>query len=340
MKIGILGAGQLARMMILGSKHLGIDFVLFCEKITPTTDGLGKHFEASFSDKEALEKFCSEVDVVTFESENINEETISFVAKRAPLYPSKKSILTGQDRLFEKTLAEKLEIPTNKFQAVNNFEEVKQVSEKLGFPLILKSRRFGYDGKNQYHIQNKEELQKLETENFENFLAESYVPFSHEVSLVGVRSKDGDILTYDICKNHHESGILRKTDNIKGSSLLAEAKVYLERVMKDFDYVGVLAIEFFVKNGDLIFNEMAPRVHNSGHWTIEGTRCSQFENHIRAISGLPLGDTNSISRCEMLNLIGGLPNKGEVLLAGGSFHDYQKAPREGRKLGHITHTLA
>ena len=336
MKVGILGAGQLARMMILNSKYLGIDFVLFCPAITATTANLAEHIIAEETDKVALERFCEMVDVVTFESENIATETLDFIIKRKQVYPPKAALKTTQDRLYEKKLFNELEINTNSYMAIENYQDLKSAADKFGLPLIVKARRFGYDGKHQYHIRSKAELDKLKNENFSNFIAESFVPFSHEVSIIGVRDQQGKMACYDLCHNEHQAGILRKTTNIIANPLFNQAKSYLIKVMQHFSYVGVLTIEFFVHDGKLLANEMAPRVHNSGHWTIEGCPVSQFENHIRAIFGLTLGNTESIAKCEMTNCISTMPNIATNLQNGTHYHDYQKSPRENRKLGHIT----
>lgn len=336
LRVGILGAGQLARMMILNTKYLGIQFLLFCDKVTQTTKNLAHHIEASLDDKEALKRFCEQVDVVTFESENYEEELVEFVENLKPLYPPKKALLLAQDRLKEKILVKELKIPTNKFIKIESYADLLEASQKLGFPLILKARRFGYDGKLQFHVKEKKDLLALENENLEGFLAESFVPFSYEVSLLGVRSRDGEIKFYDLCLNHHESGILRETRNIKNKKLFTQAKEHMEKIMEHLNYVGVLALEFFVVEEELLFNEMAPRVHNSGHWTIEGAEVSQFENHIRAVLGLPLGSTESHGSYRMLNCISEMCDRDQILLEGAYYHDYEKEPRKNRKLGHVT----
>jgi 5-(carboxyamino)imidazole ribonucleotide synthase len=336
LRVGILGAGQLARMMILNTRHLGVQFVLFCEKKTQTTKNLADHFEASLEDKEALKKFCAEVDVVTFESENYEEELVEFVENLKPLYPPKKALLVAQDRLKEKTLAKELKIPTNEFIKIESYADLLDASQKLGFPLILKARRFGYDGKLQFHLKEKKDLLALENENLEGFLAESFVPFSYEVSLIAVRGVCGEVRFYDLCRNHHENGILRETRNIKNKKLFAQAKEHMQKIMEHLNYTGVLTLEFFVLEEELLFNEMAPRVHNSGHWTIEGAEVSQFENHIRAVLGLPLGSTESSGSYRMLNCISEMYDRNQILLEDGYYHDYEKEPRKNRKLGHVT----
>jgi 5-(carboxyamino)imidazole ribonucleotide synthase len=338
-KVGILGAGQLARMMILNSKHLGLDFVLFCAEITPVTANLAEHVVASFADYVALEKFCHAVDVVTFESENIESATLDFVLRHKNIYPPKEILLTAQDRLLEKQLFNSLNIATNNYMPIESYSDAVTAAEKFGLPLILKSRRLGYDGKNQYHIKTADQLAALQNVNLVNFIAESFVPFSYEVSIIGVRNAAGEIRCYDLCCNVHEAGILRSTKNIVDAELFAAAQTNLHKIMQHFNYVGVLAIEFFVQDGALLANEMAPRVHNSGHWTIEGARVSQFENHIRAIAALPLGDVSSIVRCEMQNCIGTMPERNAVLQRGGFYHNYQKEPLPGRKLGHVVYIL-
>lgn len=337
MKVGILGAGQLARMMILGSKNLGLDFALFCQSITATTKDLAEHHVAEFNDQEALKKFCDTVDVITFETENIPTETIDFLKKEKPFFPPKEALLTAQDRLFEKKMCQKLDIPTNQFRAIDSYEDLLAVAKDFAGPLVLKSRRFGYDGKFQYRVKNKEDLLALKNVDLSNFLAESFVPFSHEVSIIGVRSRKGEIRYYDLCHNIHREGILRETKNKAKDPLTPRAEAYLKKIMEHFDYVGVLTLEFFVKDDDLVFNEMAPRVHNSGHWTIEGSLCSQFENHVRAVSGLPLGETRATGSCKMVNCIAEMVPREATLEQDGFYHDYQKTPRTGRKLGHLNY---
>lgn len=336
MKVGILGAGQLARMMILTTKHLGIDFVLMCQEVTATTRDLAEHIVADFSDQQALAAFCDAVDVVTFESENIEAEAVDFILSRRPLFPGRKALLTAQDRLLEKRLFNQLGIATNDYMAVDCFDDVLDAAEQFSLPLVLKARRLGYDGKHQYRIADQADLDALRDNDWSGFLAEAFVDFSHEVSIIGVRNGEGAIRCYDLCHNHHQRGILRETKNVIDDPLFSAAELALTQVMRCFDYVGVLTIEFFVANGTLVANEIAPRVHNSGHWTIEGAKVSQFENHVRAIVGLPLGAVTSLTSCTMTNAIGQMPERQPVMAQGGYYHDYQKAPRPGRKLGHVT----
>ena len=322
-------------MMILESKNLGLNFNLFCQGVTATTNDLAEHHVAEFNDKEALKKFCNKVDVITFETENIPTETIDFIKKEKLVFPPKEALLTAQDRLFEKEMCLNLDIPTNQFIAIDSYEDLIAVAKDFSGSLVLKSRRFGYDGKFQYRVKNESDLLALKDADLSNFLVESFVPFSHEVSIIGVRSRRGEVRFYDLCHNLHRDGILRETQNKKNDPLAPRAQAYLRKIMEHFKYVGVLTLEFFVKDGDLIFNEMAPRVHNSGHWTIEGTLCSQFENHVRAISGLPLGEARATGSWKMVNCIAEMSSREVILEQGGFYHDYQKTPRTGRKLGHL-----
>lgn len=337
MIVGILGAGQLARMLILNSKHLGIDFLVYAPEITATTQDLAEHIVADFDDHEALAAFCQRVDVVTYESENIELATVEVISEHRQLLPGRKVLASSQDRLLEKQLFHHLDIPTNNYRTVDNIDNVRSAIAELGLPLVLKARRLGYDGKHQFRIHSDADLALLADVDLDGFIAEAYVDFTHEVSIIGVRNQQGEITCYDLCHNIHQEGILSSTKNIAEDPLFPQAQQYLTAIMQDSDYVGVLTVEFFVADGQLLANEMAPRVHNSGHWTIEGAYCSQFENHIRAITALPLGSTQSLFTCRMDNCIGAMPKRTEIMAEGGYYHDYQKQPRPKRKLGHITY---
>lgn len=338
MKVGILGAGQLARMLILAGKPLGMDFVLFTDEISPTTANLAEHVVGKLDDSETLNQFAEMVDVVTYENENISVDAVTDLNKRVPVYPGIRALAVAQDRLQEKKLFRQLAIPTNDFYAIENSDDLQKAARELGFPFIVKSRRGGYDGKHHYRITDSQYLEKLLKSDFlAGHIAEAFVNFDREISGIAVRNLKKEIVCYDICENQHQDGILRKTINQPVDPFSEIALNYVKRIMREFNYVGTIAVEFFVKGDDLLANEIAPRVHNSGHWTIDACYCSQFENHLRAISSLPLSNPVSFAQCQMQNIISEWPDRKPLLeTAGLSLHDYQKTARVGRKLGHFT----
>jgi 5-(carboxyamino)imidazole ribonucleotide synthase len=264
------------------------------------------------------------------------------VTKQTRIAPPLKALATGQDRLLEKRLFERLGIRTTRYSAVSSRAELTKALAKTGLPALLKTRRLGYDGKGQAVLRTAADVESAWAQlGQQELLCEEWVPFDYEVSIIGARARGGEIAIYPLNRNVHAEGILRLTTAPAGPPALARAAArHLRRMLEYFRYVGVLNIEFFVRNGQLIANEIAPRVHNSGHWTIEGAETSQFENHLRAILGLPLGSTAARGHCAMVNVIGagsGRPLSRQQLVAlPGHWHDYGKEPRPGRKLGHIT----
>jgi 5-(carboxyamino)imidazole ribonucleotide synthase len=255
------------------------------------------------------------------------------------VYPPVDALRVSQDRLLEKQLFEKLKIPTPPFRAVDSLENLRAAVRELGYPCVLKTRRLGYDGKGQRYVRKPADVEAAWSAlGSAPLILEAFVDFEREVSIVGVRSTKGEIRAYPIVANTHRDGVLRVTlAPHRHPTLQKTAEMHLKRVMKHFAYAGVLTIEFFVQRGRLVANEMAPRVHNSGHWTIEGAVTSQFENHLRAILGLPLGDTAPVGHAAMINFLGQLPSRDELLgVPGLHWHDYGKAPRPGRKIGHCT----
>lgn len=338
MIIGIIGSGQLARMMMLAGLPMGLNFATYSPDKQSSLGELVQHVQGRYDDVSALMAFANEVDVVTYEHENLPADVLSQLEQNACLRPGSRVIANVQDRLLEKQLFETLGIPTNQFFAINNNDDLSHASKVLGYPFIIKSRRNGYDGKHQFRIQDEQALaQLMAEETLTDCIAESFVDFQREVSILAVRGQDGACDFYDVCENQHRDGILRVTENRTNDPSFESLCSYATKLLQAMDYVGVLAIEFFECNGKLIANEVAPRVHNSGHWTIEGAYSSQFSNHIRAVAGLPLGSCRSIAPVRMQNCIGAMPKREEVLRHPLShYHDYAKAPREGRKLGHIT----
>ena len=334
--IGILGAGQLGRMLALSGYPLGMRFRFLDPSSDPPASRLAEHMASDYTDTSALKRFARSVDVVTYEFENIPVEATHFLEGFVPVYPSSITLEKAQDRFVEKSFFCKLGIPTPRFTT----RFVQSEFEAVGFPSILKTRRMGYDGKGQEMIATHGELNnELKKKATSELILEEFISFDREFSIIGVRSKAGDMCFYPLVENHHREGILRLSivaGNVP-SHLQKQAEEVCAVVMSALDYVGVLVIEFFEKDGRLLANEMAPRVHNSGHWTIEGTVTSQFENHIRAVSGAPLGNTDSLGVCAMINLVGDFPDVKSILkIDGAHLHLYDKAPRPKRKLGHVT----
>jgi 5-(carboxyamino)imidazole ribonucleotide synthase len=339
MTIGVLGAGQLGRMLALAGYPLGLDFLFLDREAGTPAHQVAPSLLGSFTDTALLHELASRCSVVTFDWENVPAAALDALESKVAIAPPRAALATAQDRLLEKELFRKLRIPTNATQAVDSIEDLRLAMRKIGLPAVLKTRRLGYDGKGQFVLRKPEDAEKAWQElGNAPLLYEQMVPFDHEVSAIGVRGRDGGFAMYPLNRNLHVDGILKLTRAPwKSPKLEAAARRTLRRVMEHFDYVGVLAIEFFVHRGRLLANEMAPRVHNSGHWTIEGAVTSQFENHLRAIAGLPLGSTAARGHSAMLNLIGRMPAR-ELLLGepGLHLHDYGKAERPGRKLGHVT----
>ncbi|MBK6673545.1 MAG: 5-(carboxyamino)imidazole ribonucleotide synthase [Proteobacteria bacterium] len=339
MTVGVLGAGQLGRMLALAGYPLGLDFLFLDREPGTPSHQVAPSLFGSFTDPALLDEIASRSEVVTFDWENVPAEALERLAQRTRIAPPPLALATAQDRLLEKELFARLKVPTNRNRAVDSLADLRRAAAEIGLPGVLKTRRLGYDGKGQQVIRGDKDIESAwQALGNSPLLYEAMVPFDYEVSAIGVRSRSGEFRMYPLNRNLHQGGILRLTRAPwKSAALEAAARRTLKRVMEHFDYVGVLAIEFFVQRGRLLANEMAPRVHNSGHWTIEGAITSQFENHLRAICDMPLGDTAARGHSGMLNLIGAMPQR-EWLLgqAGLHLHDYGKSPRPGRKLGHVT----
>lgn len=349
MTIGILGGGQLGYMLALAGYPLGLHFRFFDPSPEAPVGRIASRVTAEFSDRSALEKFSSGLELVTFEFENIPMAAARFLAEHVPVYPSPSALETAQDRLREKQLFHKLGIPTAEFTGVTGRETLDAAVVKIGLPAVLKTCRMGYDGKGQQILRSASDVSNAratlppsEGVTAENapFILESFVPFRRELSVLAARSRNGETSVYPLVENHHRDGILRLSIAPAPQlepTIQRAAEEAMRSVFHALEYVGVLAIEFFEQNGCLLANEMAPRVHNSGHWTIEGAVTSQFENHLRAVLGLPLGSTSAIGSSAMLNLIGETPDSSEVLAVHDAhLHLYGKSPRAGRKLGHVT----
>jgi 5-(carboxyamino)imidazole ribonucleotide synthase len=327
-EVAVLGGGQLGRMLALAGHPLGIK----CVCIDPAPDACAGQvtelITASYADVSDSGRF----DAVTFEFENVDADAP--LLKRA--MPPAHALRTTQDRVLECSLFEELGIPTPAWAAVETVDDLVDATARIGFPCVLKSRRLGYDGKGQQVLRAATELpERVETHS----LLQEFVPFQREVSAIGVRSAAGETAFYPICENTHVGGILDTTVAAAevDESVQKIAHEYVRRILDHFDYVGVLALEMFESEGGLVANEIAPRVHNTGHWTIEGAETSQFENHLRAVLGWPLGSTAARGHSTMANLIGSLPDSAAVLaIPGAHLHLYGKEPKPGRKVGHVT----
>jgi 5-(carboxyamino)imidazole ribonucleotide synthase len=370
--IGILGGGQLGYMLALAGYPLGLHFRFLDPSPEAPVGRIATRITAQFTDRSALKKFSAGLELVTYEFENVPVETARFLAERVPVFPPPAALEAAQDRLNEKLLFQKLGIPATEFVAVAGPEALDGAVQQIGLPAILKTCRMGYDGKGQWILRSPADIYRAKSElpgarapraakrsdlthrlkpvllgrgaepsqQSTPFLLERLVPFTRELSVLAVRGRTGETAVYPLVENHHRAGILRLSlapapQLDRGIQQAAEDAA--RRVFDALKYVGVLAIEFFEHEGRLLANEMAPRVHNSGHWTIEGAVTSQFESHLRAVVGLPLGSTHAIGCSAMLNLIGEVPDSAEVLaIRDAHLHLYGKSARAGRKLGHVT----
>ncbi len=343
-RVGIVGGGQLARMLALAGRPLGLEFTALDPGSDACASAAARLVVAPYDDTAALAHLASLSDVVTYEFENLSAAALDGLAAAVPVRPPTRSLLTSQDRLVEKTLFGSLGMATAPHRAVNTAEELNGALAVLGCPAILKTRRLGYDGKGQAMIRQASEVRQAWNAVTGGALGaelilEGFVRFKAEVSQVSCRGADGAIVHYPLTENVHSGGILRRSIPLaeKTASCWAPlARAAMERLMIELGHVGVLCLEFFVTEDGIVANEMAPRVHNSGHWTIDGGGVSQFENHVRAVAGLPLGDPNPCRAVAMVNLIGEIPDPAKVLsLPFVRLHDYAKEARAGRKVGHL-----
>ncbi len=338
MKIGILGGGQLARMLALAGRPMGLDF-LFLEPTDNASAGcLGQHLQGAYDDSDMLHQMAKQADVVTFEFENVPAASVECLAADAPTYPSAYALTVAQNRLKEKNLFRELGISTPQFVAVDSLDELESAISVTGLPAVLKTRAEGYDGKGQVVLRKTSDaadawryLQGAEA------ILEAFVPYDRELSIIAVRGREGEMAFYPVSENTHREGILHLSMSRLDDPMQKRAEKYIRQIAETLDFVGVITLELFQVGDELLANEIAPRVHNSGHWTIEGAETSQFENHLRAILGWPLGSTALLGFSAMVNFIGSLPEPTEVLaISGANFHSYAKEARPGRKIGHAT----
>lgn len=341
MRIGVLGGGQLGRMLGLAAHNLGLRLRFLDREPDAVAGQVGDLYVGACDDPASMERFARGLDLVTYEFENVPLETARFFAARLPLRPPLAALEASQDRLTEKRFFRSLDIPTAEFVPVESIADLRAALVTLGTPAILKTRRLGYDGKGQSIVRSATGCDAAWAAlGGQPLILERVVEFSRELSLIAVRSTRGETRCYPLIENVHREGILRRSTAPAEQvpvALQQLAERHAGRALADLEYVGVLAIEFFQVGESLIANEMAPRVHNSGHWTIDAAVTSQFENHLRAVAGWPLGDTAMRGVAEMVNLIGTPPATSEVLsIPGTRLHLYGKSPRPGRKLGHVT----
>ena len=342
--LGILGGGQLARMLAIAAAPLGVKTLVVDSAPDACAGQVAPLIAADWTDYDALERFAAEVDVVTFDFENVPAETAHRLAEKVDVFPAPRALAVAQDRLAEKTLFRECGLNTPEFMAIDTRQDLDRALAAIGAPAILKTRRLGYDGKGQFRLRALADADAAwealgAQASAHGLILEAFVPFERELSVIAVRSRDGDFRTWPLTQNWHTDGVLSLSlaPAADIDALQARATELARTLAERLEYVGVFALELFVKDGQLLGNEMAPRVHNSGHWTIEGAVASQFENHVRAVLGLPLGDTSARGLSAMFNWIGELPDPAPVLsTVDAHWHDYGKQSRVGRKVGHAT----
>ena len=338
--VGVLGGGQLARMLALAGAPLGLRFLVVDAAADACAAQVAPLVRADWRDFDTLADFARRIDVATFDFENVPAETAQWLTEHTAVFPAPRALAVAQDRLAEKTLFREIGLDTPAFAAIDSRADLDAAIAHIGLPAVLKTRRLGYDGKGQAVLHGPADADAAWAAlGGTPLILEAFVPFEREVSVIGVRSRSGEFRHYALTQNWHASGILAASlapapdAQALEKSAIGHARALAERL----DYVGTFALELFVHRGHLLGNEIAPRVHNSGHWTIEGAVCSQFENHLRAVLGLPLGDTRAREFSVMLNWIGELPDADAVLREDDAhWHDYGKEPRTGRKVGHAT----
>jgi 5-(carboxyamino)imidazole ribonucleotide synthase len=338
MKIGILGGGQLARMLALAGYPLGLKFIVLDPDANAGAAGLSEHLLGAYDDPALLAELADKADVVTYEFENVPAHVAEFLSSHTTVYPPANALAVAQDRLLEKNFFQQLNIRTAPYAAIDSLADLQQAMPDIGYPAILKTRRMGYDGKGQVVVRSANDLPEAwQAMSGASAIVEGFVNFSREISMIAARRPSGDIVFYPVSENRHKGGILRVAECRSDDPAQARAESCVRDLLEKLGYVGVIALELFDVDGELLANEFAPRVHNSGHWSIEGAETSQFENHLRAILDLPLGSTKARGLTAMVNFIGGLTADENILsLANSHLHLYDKSPRKGRKVAHAT----
>ena len=337
MRIGIVGAGQLGQMLGFAARDLGMHCTFIDPSPNPPAAACGQVIQAAFDDDDALSTLAAACDVVTYEFENVPVEALERISEQVSVYPPPDALRQAQDRLAEKRLFDSLGISLPAYRPVDSIDDLERAAEAIGLPLVLKTRRLGYDGKGQYVVRHRADLETAWRQLGENeLIAEAWVNFDCEVSAIGARNSTGEIIIYPLTQNEHVDGILRVSRApVDDKTLTRRAEKIMTALLKSLSYVGVLTLELFVIGDQLLANEFAPRVHNSGHWSIEGAVPSQFTSHLIAISNGHLEAPQLRGYAGMLNLIGNIPAVARSI-PEGHLHDYGKIARPGRKLGHIT----
>lgn len=340
MRLGILGGGQLGRMLALAAYPLGIRCTVLDPAPDPCAGQLCDHIAGEYEDYQSLYKLAQASDVITYEFENVPIGTAQWLAERTSVWPPAQALGVCQDRIAEKDFFTQHGIPTPAYRAIHDRTTFDQAVDAIGLPAVIKTRRFGYDGKGQFLIRTRDDIETAwRSLGGRALILEQFITFDREVSIIAVRDHGGRMIHYPLCENEHRDGMLHRTlapAECTSDELTERAADFADRVLTALNYVGVLAIEFFQVGSRLLANEMAPRVHNSGHWTIDGAVTSQFENHVRAVVGYPLGSVQPLGHCAMLNLIGFEPSFADVLaIPDARLHWYGKSPRPRRKVGHI-----
>jgi 5-(carboxyamino)imidazole ribonucleotide synthase len=341
MTIGILGGGQLGYMLALAGYPLGLHFRFLDPSPEAPVGRIAQRVTAEYTDEQALDRFAHGLELVTYEFENVPVQAARFLAQRIPVCPPPTALEDAQDRRREKSLFQRLGIPTTDFAEIAKPEDFDAALRQISLPAVLKTCRLGYDGKGQWLLRAQQDAEQVRRELPDvPLILEKFVDFTRELSILGVRSRTGEVAFYPLVENHHRGGILRLSlapAPYLSRSLQESAEDHARKILENLEYVGMICLELFQVGEKLLANEIAPRVHNSGHWSIEGAATSQFENHLRAILGMPLGSTATTGFSAMVNLIGELPSSEEVLrVTNTHLHLYGKSPRPGRKLGHVT----
>ena len=341
MLVAVVGGGQLGRMLGLAGLPLGLHFRFLDPNPDAPAGDVGELIVGEYDDEDGLKRLAGGADVVTYEFENVPVDAARGLERYAPVFPSPRALEVTQDRLAEKTLFGVVSIPFHAYRPVDSLEELREAIDEVGTPALLKTRRMGYDGKGQFEVFDESHAATAwEAVGGASSILEALVEFDRELSVIAVRDREGETRCYPLVENVHREGILR-TSVAPAPDVSLDLRTHAERyanaILDELGYVGVLALELFQVGDRLLANEIAPRVHNSGHWSIEGAHTSQFENHLRAILGLPLGSIAPRGSSGMVNLIGAEPDTAPVLeIPGAHLHRYGKAPRPGRKLGHVT----
>ena len=339
--VAILGGGQLGRMLGLAAVPLGIDVRFLDPKADACAGAVGILEVGALDDAAAVARVAKGADVVTYEWEGVPAESARVALAHAPVRPNERALEVSQDRVAEKRAFRAAGIATADFEPVDSRRDLDAAIDRLGLPVVLKTRRGGYDGKGQAVLHSTADASPAwERLGMVACVAEAWVPFDRELSILAVRGLGGETRAWPLVENVHEEGILRRSTAPaphSAGALQRDAEALAKALLDDLDYVGVLAIELFQVGDALLANEMAPRVHNSGHWTIEGSVTSQFENHLRAVCELPLGATDVVGASVMVNCLGAVPEAARVLcISGAHLHDYGKSPAPKRKVGHVT----